>query len=135
MKAFVANLRTLVVTLKVEHELIVYSNAKDKTILGEGFQGQRYVTVAVRLALIRLTQEVCIDTKCIITFIDKAYLNEFALGTFIKETKTSTTIQGISNKVYNANAYVKLDFFILSQLNNKYALAYIRQEAYIVNEL
>lgn len=88
---------------------IVPSNATDKAPPGEGFRPWKYATCAIRLAPTAENQDVCVDSGCTMTLINRSFLHEVSSDAIVKWMASPVKVRGIGDKVHDANSYVELD--------------------------
>ena len=77
--------------------------------------------------------DVCLDTGCSVTLIDRKFLNQVATTASIR-TSGPVTVNGIAGSEMTYE-YVHLDLWFKGLLNGKLATAHIQREARIVNDL
>lgn len=110
------------------------SNTTDTAINGYAFRGYRYATAAVQFRLLGQGYNLCFDSSCTISIIDRLFLTECLLGIIsnIKQMPTFITVKGFGDKLYNTNEYIKLKMYIPGY-NNHTAL--IERELHIMQNL
>ena len=115
---------------------IIESTVKDKPIPGRAFRGYRFATVKISLTYQGCLYEYCFDTGCIMSLIDRSFLNQIikegGLQIDIKRT-SSIKVRGLGIKEHDACEYAIVSMYIPSKDNNKVAL--IRREIHIVDDL
>lgn len=79
--------------------------------------------------------QVCLDSRCTMTLIDRQFLKDNLPDLPIQKVEAPITVRGIGSMTHKAADYVKLDIYIPGRLNGKPVLAHLKREAYVVNEL
>ena len=104
-------------------------------ILQEGyaFRGHRFVTAIVMFVLAGQIYELCFDTGCTMSLIDRKFLMEVCPKIVIKKTPTPITVKGIGANTHNAREYVRLKMYIPGK--DGYGTALIHREFYVVDNL
>ena len=110
---------------------IVYSISTDRPITGYAFRGFHYVTAMIQFFLLGILYDLCFDTRCIMSLIDRAFLREVYPDAEIKRMSTLMTVKGIGSRKHNASEYVKLKMY----LSDKNGTAVIERELHIVDDL
>ena len=101
------------------------------TCEGYAFRGFYYVTTMVQLFFLGPLFDLCFDTGCIMSLIDRKFLRENRAEAEIKKMPTATTVKGIG-RGHNASEYIKIKMYLPSKNG---AVALIEREFYVVDDL
>ena len=88
----------------------------------------------------RLSQQgpdynVCGDTGCTMSLIDRAFLQLRLPGIKIKQSDAELSVRGIGSRTHKCSKYVVITLFIPGTVNGKPALASITHQLHIVEDL
>ena len=86
----------------------------------------------IQLFFLNLLYNLCFDTGCIMSLINKTFLSENHPTTKIKKMSTSITVKGINSNKHEASEYIKIKMY-LSGKNEMIAL--IEREFHVVDNL
>ena len=112
---------------------IIKSLSTDDFTPGYNFRGYRYATAYVALKPQRETYQLCLDSGCIISLIDRQFLKSILPELFdnVKKMPTFMTVKGISDRKYDVSEYVRILLYVLT-LNS---VAMVNRELYIIDNL
>ena len=115
---------------------------------GFGFRGWKYATIKVQWSGSRYSSnseeitEVCLDTGCSVTLIDRTYLKRVLPNVEIKKMSTPMPVRGVGNKIVRTDEYVQIEMFVPGSIggkngskDNKDSLGSFIMEAHIVDDL
>ena len=91
-----------------------------------------YVTAMVQLFFLGLLFELCFDTGCTMSLIDRKFLRENHPDAEIKKMPTPMTVKGIGTKRHEASEYVRIKMYLPGK-NGDFAL--IEREFHVVDNL
>ena len=95
------------------------------------FRGFHYVIAMIQFFLLGILYDLCFDTRCIMSLIDRAFLREVYSNAEIKRMSIFMIVKGIESRKHNASEYVKLKMYLL----DKNGTAVIERELHIVDNL
>ena len=113
-------------------EHVILSTSTDSPVQGYAFRGFHYVTAVVQLFLLGLLFDLCFDTGCTMSLIDRKFLRENLPDAEIKKMPTPMTVRGIGNRKHSASEYVKIKMYLPGKNG---AIALIERELHIVDDL
>lgn len=111
---------------------------------GFGFRGWKYATIKVHWSGTKYSgtgehaeeqTEICLDTGCSVTLIDRAYLNKALPSAEIRKMSTPMPVRGVGNKIIHTNEYVQIEMFVDGTIGGKPATGSFIVEAHIVEDL
>ena len=126
------------VTVALHGEIkIVDSKAEPNKTPGFSFRSWHYATVLVRLGQKRDLTEVCADSGCTMSLIDRQFLKEQRPDLKINKTPSRITVKGIGGQIHESSEYILLEFFIPGTLGKSKieTMARITREFHIVDDL
>lgn len=111
-------------------------NASKDTGTGYGFRNWHYVTAGVKLHHDSPVEQVCLDTGCSLTLVDRAWLLQQAPNTQIRQMASPLTVRGIGTDKHATADYAILDLVIPgTDQAGKPVEAVLTREAHIVEGL
>ena len=118
----------------IPESTIVRSTAVEVgTKKGYGFRGWRYATTEAKIgALVNKAYQVCLDTGCTMSLIDRQFLLEQCPGVTIYDMASPMEVRGIGSASHNASQFVLVSIYLLGR-DRKIAL--IEREVHIVDNL
>ena len=112
---------------------VVPSNATDVYEEGYTFRGHRFVTAVVMFFLAGLGYELCFNTGCTMSLVDREYLLKTVPGISIKKMASPMTVRGFGTNTHDASEFVCLKSYLPSEDGQGVAL--IETEFHIVDNL
>ena len=115
---------------------VVRSTAKECPGNGLEFRNWHYATTKARFTRGKTAySDVCIDTGCGITLIDRKFLKSKLPNLKIRKMKKDLWVRGIGSNRYSTMEYVVMDFYIPGTKEGKAKEAWFTREAHIVDDL
>ena len=111
---------------------VIRSASTDTPVEGYAFRGFHYVTAMVQLFFLGLLFDLCFDTGCTMSLIDRKFLRDNHPTAEVKKMPTPMTVKGIGTKKHNASEYVKIRMYLPGKDN---AVALIEREFHVVDDL
>ena len=111
---------------------VICSTSTDQPVEGYAFRGFHYVTAMVQLFFLGLLFDLCFDTGCTMSLIDRKFLRENHPDAEIKKMPTPMTVKGIGSKRHEASEYVRIKMYLPSK-NGSVAL--LERELHVVDNL
>ena len=109
---------------------------------GYGFRAWKYATIKVSWSSGESSDtnqnelsDVCLDSGCGVTLIDRAYLLKVLPKASISKMPISIPVRGIGNKILRTDEYTLIKMAINGLIDDKAAQAIITIEAHIVDDL
>ena len=104
---------------------------------GYGFRGWKYATIKVQWSATGEQEgtEVCLDTGCSVTLVDRACLKKTLPNALIKKMATPMPVRGVGNKIVRTDEYVQIEMFVPGTIDGKPATGSFVMEAHIVDDL
>jgi len=90
------------------------------------------MTAKVLVSLYSNPYNLCFDTGCIISLIDREFLKTNYPNVEVRRMATPMTIRGIGEEKYKASEYIKVNLYLLGGEGNS---ALISRELYLVDNL
>ena len=110
-------------------------NSSLDTGSGFGFRNWHYVTAGIKLSENGATEQVCLDTGCSLTLIDRAFLMEHLPGIKIRTMAVPINVRGIGSDKHATAEYVILPIYLPGESKEGPADAFFEREAHIVEGL
>ena len=121
--------------IAAEDQPLIRSNAQEGNATdGYGFRGYRFATVKVCFKWQGETYEICVDTGCTMSLIDRKFLHklmEEGLVIDIKKMPTPMTVRGLGTNQHDASEYARISIY----LPGSKGTALITREVHIVDNL
>ena len=111
---------------------IIHSASTDPPVEGYAFRGHRFVTALVMFFLADRGYELCFDTGCTMSLIDRKFLLETHPGISIKKMVTPMTLRGLGTNTHNASEYIKIKMYLPSKNGT---VASIERDFHVVDDL
>ena len=112
-------------------EDVIRSTSSDTPTPGYAFRGYHYVVAKVQLSAEGPLFDLCFDTGCVMSLIDRQFLRQNLPTIAVKKMPTPMTVKGIGDRRHEASEYVKIDMY----LPGKEKRALIQRELHIVDNL
>lgn len=105
--------------------------------LGYGFRGWKYATIRVSWGHSDSDDEldVCLDTGCSVSLIDRAYLKRVLPNAEIRKMSLLMPVRGVGNKVVKTDEYAIVKMYVRGSVAENPATAAITMEVHLVNDL
>lgn len=115
---------------------VMESTISDNTEPGHGFRGWHYAAAQGSLAESGTPEEICLDSGCSSTLIDKAFLQRHLpkVETYTRDN-CPLTVRGIGDRKHVINQYVHIHVFIRGIFQNQIVLLKFPIEANITEDL
>ena len=118
--------------VETNHVKIVKSSIQKLNVMkGYTFRGWKYATAKARFTVNRELQDMCLDTGCIMSLINRQFLKSQSTGTLVEKISTLIKVKGIGSIIHQSDEYALLDVY----LPGDSAIAHIRQEFHLVKNL
>ncbi len=116
---------------------IIVFKTKSNLIKNLIFRSWHFATFATRIFKKDSLNELCADSECIMSLINRFYLKQTVFNVKIHNTDESITIRDIEIAIHNCFEYVKLKLYILDTLkfSNVKKIVKLTRYAHIVNNL
>ena len=112
---------------------VIVSTAPSESKPGFGFRSWRYAMMATAFnVLAKMTYDLCLDTGCTMSLIDRAFFAEVLPNCPITRYDQGIPVRGIGNDIHNCKEYAEFDLYVPTA-NGK--LAKIHRGARIVDNL
>ena len=118
-----------------EEPPIIESTAANSDKPGFNFRSWHYATIQASLTKKGASHDLCINSGCTLSLIDKNFLLNQAPNAEIRPMASPLTVKGIGNRKHAAEEYAVIDLYVPGNLNGKTAVAHIKREVHIVPEL
>ena len=115
--------------------LIIKSDATTVKSKGLAFQSWHFATFTAKLAVDGTEHELCGDTGCIMSLINRAFLLEEAPQLKIERSGSNVTVRGIGSHTHECNKYVVITVYIPGIVNDSPAIASITHQLHVVDQL
>lgn len=112
---------------------VMESTISDNTEPGHGFRGWHYAAAQGSLAESGTPEEICLDSGCSSTLIDKAFLQRHLPKETYTRDNCPLTVRGIGDRKHVINQYVHIHVFIRGIFQNQIVLLKFAIEANIFN--
>ena len=112
--------------------VVIKSRSTDKPIAGYAFRGYRYVVAEAKFSANGSLADICFDTGCVMSLVDRQFLREQVPDVEIRKMPTPMTVRGIGSKRHEASEFVSLEMYLPG---NGRRVALIEREFHIVDEL
>ena len=112
---------------------VIISDTTDTYKPGYGFRGYQYATAKVCFKMQGTAHELCLDSGCIMSLIDREFLyTEYPdAAQETKKMPTPMTVRGIGKRKHDANEYVRITLFFPTP----FGIGSITRELHIVDNL
>ncbi|KAL8634417.1 MAG: hypothetical protein Q9228_007988, partial [Teloschistes exilis] len=110
---------------------LIRSISTDQPSNGYAFKGYRYVTAKARLTELGPDHDICWDTGCTMSLIDRQFLTAHLPEAVIQKMPTSMNVRGIGEKRHDASEFVSVQLFVPTQVPNEVAV--IKRELHLVD--
>ncbi len=110
---------------------IIISSTKFDLTKNLVFRSWHFVTFLDRISKNASLNELCVDTDCIMSLIDRAYLQKFLSSTKILHTDDFISVRDIDIVIHNCSEYVHLKLFI----SESFEIVKLTRQAHIVDNL
>lgn len=114
---------------------VIKSVAAPDTTSAFGFRSWHYAVVRAGLTLQDTTAELCVDTGCNMSLIDRAFLKRLVPNCTITQYEQAIPVRGIGERIHNCSEYATFDLYIPGTVNGQPAIAQITRGARIVEGL
>jgi hypothetical protein len=114
---------------------LLESSAERKAPPGFSFRTWKYATVAVALSPEGSSEQVCVDSGCTMSLIDRDFLHQKLPNARVQHTKSPILVRGIGSTKHSTSEYVDLDLFFSGSASGKPAVGRIRREVHVVEGL
>ena len=116
---------------------VVTSTAKPDKGDGYDFRNWKYATVKATIAYQAAMSDVCIDTGCTMSLIDRQWLLKLLPTAVIQRTQTSVKVRGIEDREHDSSEYTTIDLYIPGSSNTagEPSIVQIKREVHIVDHL
>ena len=114
---------------------IIKSTAAPEAEPGFGFRNWRYMEVNIMLQPKGSVEQVCLDTGCTMSLVDREFLNKLLPNIVIQKLSTSITVRGIGSATHPCDEFVSLDIYMPGMIKGKPHLAHIKRDFHIVVHL
>ena len=101
---------------------------------GYAFRSFHYVTAMIQLFLSGMLFDLCFDTGCTMSLIDRKFLRDNHPAAEIKKMPTPMTVKGIGSKKHEASEYARIKMYLPSK-NGSGTVALIEREFHVVDDL
>jgi hypothetical protein len=120
-----------------ETNRIIVFKTKSDFIKDLVFRSWHFATFATRIFKKDSLNELCADSECIMSLIDKSYLKQIVFNVKIHNIDESITVRDIEIAIHNCFEYVKLKLYISDTLkfSNVKEIVKLTRYAHIVNNL
>ena len=98
---------------------------------GYGFRGWKYASCNVVLVKQNKLQSACINSKCMMSLINRKFLKANAFDVEIQKMNSLITIKRINIVTHQIDEYVNIDFYLFTSINK---VAHLKREFYFVND-
>ena len=99
------------------------------------FRVYHYATIYIVFVWQDVIYTIYLDIKCIISLIDREFLDEFELAHFIKKSQTSIIVREVNIKRYFTNDYLLLDIYIENEIDEQKRIAHIKRKTHVIDNL
>ena len=121
--------------IAAEEQPLIRSNAQEANATdGYGFRGYRFATVKVCFKYHGETYEICVDTGCTMSLIDRNFLHKLineGLVVDIKKMPTPMTVRGLGTNQHDASEFARIAIY----LPGSKGTALVTREVHIVDNL
>lgn len=114
---------------------VIQSTARPATGTGRDYRLWNYVKFPLRFKLDQPPVEICFDTGCGMTLIDRKFLDECDLKPDIKTLPEPIMVKGVGSKRQPSSQYLVLNIYVNGQLLGRPATAHLQREVHIVDNL
>ena len=124
-------------TADVFHESVIESDAPKESHPGLNFRSWRYTTVKALLGDSEEAEDMCLDTGCGASLIDRDFLAQKIPGyqNLMKQKSEAIRVRDIDNAMLSSSDYLSLRFRLPGELKQMSAIASFTRHAYIVDKL
>ena len=113
--------------------LIIESISKKTPNTKLVFKKWHFVTLIIFFVLLTKKIIIYINSKCIISLIDKNFLKEILSNIEIKKIRININIKKIGTSKHMTNDYCLFDLYIFNISINQWAIVHIRKKIYIID--
>ena len=114
----------------------ITSDATDLRSNGYGFRGWHYVTALIALSTNATPTDLCLDTGCTMTLIDRKFLHEQTPNTRIKYLDSTIAVRGVGAGKHHTNEFAVVNLYLSgTHPDGSNAVAVITREAHVVDDL
>ena len=114
---------------------VIESSAKKEVPNGLAFRSWHFATFQAQLTSDGPKDELCADTGCTMSLIDRAFLHSRTPGVQIKKCDINITVCGIGKRTHQCNKYATVNLLIPGLVNGKPAIASITHQLHLVDDL
>lgn len=93
-------------------EILISSDRPDQETQGYAFRGFKYATITGRLQEKGAAADVCLDSGCTMSLVDKGFLQRYAPDAKIQSMASPIVVRGIGPDQHPTSAYVKLSLYL-----------------------
>lgn len=115
--------------------MIVQSSAPPDKGDGYGFRNWKYATIRATIAYLGAMEDLCLDTGYTMSLVDRKWLHALKPDAVIRRTTNSVTVRGIGDRQHSSSDYATLDLYVEGKVKGKTAIAHIRRDVHIVDNL
>ena len=102
------------------------------------FRFWRYVTVQINHTTNDIAKNICVDTNCIMSFVDRSYFRRVLsyYDARIRIIVQNIQIKKIDVKLHDISKYIELNFYIVDKRQNNFKIvAHFEREIHLVDDL
>lgn len=114
---------------------VLKSTNKKKNFNGFAFRAHHYAIVKKSLVLSEAKHELCLNSGTSMSLIDRRFLLKCRPTIIIHKTKPAIKMREIGSKIHDSSEYVELDLYIHEKAKNKAAIAHLKAEFHLIDDL
>lgn len=119
-----------------EDRILIKSKATPIKGDGYAFRSWRYAKLRIHLQLDGPLHEICVDSGCTMSLIDKVFLRRFLPELKVRTMTSSISVRGIGSNIHRSTEYILLNFYVDGKLSSgKPATALFTRELHLVDDL
>ena len=99
------------------------------------FRLWHYVTTIMSFSCSKASHDICIDTDCTMSLIDRVFVTNLKLVTQIKKVNVSIFVRDIDTFRHVTNDYLMLSMYIQDTIDKRKATTHLRREIYVIDNL
>ena len=80
-------------------------------------------------------KSVCLDTECIMSLINRVFLQKHLSEIIVIKTASKITMCGIGSQMHKCQKYIYLNIYLSNKLNEKAVVTHIVHNVHLVNNL
>ena len=120
-------------TIDSNKDVLIESNVSTIIDTRLVFRSWHYVTTIMSFFCSKASHDICIDTDCTMSLIDRVFVTNLKLVTQIKKVNVSIFVRDIDTLRHVTNDYLMLSMYIQDTIDKRKVTTHLRREIHVVD--